>query len=140
MIVGPHSIVLDAEALSALADDGRQMQAWATVARRTDSTLHTSAVTLAETTDGSARDARVRRAAKALRVEEVTEEIGYTAGRLRAGAASSRRMVRDLTVDAVVAATALSLHGPVIVLTTDDGDLELLLAGTPVQVEKIARR
>ena len=140
MIVGPHSILLAAEALSALADDGRQMQAWATVARRTDSTLHTSAVTLAETADGTARDARVRRAAKALRVEEVTEEIGYTAGRLRAGAASSRRKVRDLTVDAVVAATALALHGPVVVLTTDDGDLELLLADTGVKVEKVSKR
>lgn len=60
MIVGPHSILLDSEALSALAAQGRQMQAWATVARRTDSTLHASAVTLAEVTDGSPRDAQVR--------------------------------------------------------------------------------
>jgi predicted nucleic acid-binding protein len=139
VIVGPHSILLDSEALSAFADDGRQMQAWATVARRTDSTLHTSAVTLAEVTDGTARDARVRRAANALRVEEVTEEIGYNAGRLRASAAS-RRKARDMTVDAVVAATALALHGPVVVLTTDDGDLELLLADTRVKVERVGKR
>lgn len=140
MIVGPHSILLDSEALSVLADDGRQMQAWATVARRTDSTLHASAVTLAEVTDGTARDARVRRAAKALRVEEVTEGIGYSAGRLRADAASARRKARDMTVDAVVAATAQSLRGPVVVLTTDDGDLELLLADTEVKVERIGKR
>ncbi|MGW2094950.1 PIN domain-containing protein [Promicromonospora sukumoe] len=140
MIVGPHSILLDSEALSALADDGRQMQAWAIVARRTDSTLHASAVTLAEVTDGTARDARVRRAAKALRVEEVTTEIGYDAGRLRASAASSRRKARDLTVDAVVAATALALRGPVVVLTGDDGDLDLLLDGTQVKVERVGKR
>ncbi len=140
MIVGPHSILLDSEALSALADDGRQMQAWATVARRTDSTLHASAVTLAEVTDGTARDVRVRRAAKALRVEEVTEEIGYVAGRLRADAASARRKARDMTVDAVVAATALSFRGPVVVLTTDGGDLELLLADNQVKVERIGKR
>jgi predicted nucleic acid-binding protein len=140
VIVVPHSILLDSEALSALADHGRQMQAWATVARRTDSTLHTSALTLAEVTDGTARDARVRHAAKALRVEEVTEEIGYGAGRLRASGASSRRKTRDMTVDAVVAATALALHGPVVVLTSDDGDLDLLLADTPVKVERVGTR
>jgi predicted nucleic acid-binding protein len=97
-------------------------------------------VTLAEVTDGTARDARVRRAAKTLRVEEVTAEIGYSAGRLRAGASSSRRKARDMTVDAVVAATALALHGPVVVLTTDDGDLDLLLADTRVKVERVGKR
>lgn len=140
MIVGPHSILLDSEALSALAAQGRQMQAWATVARRTDSTLHASAVTLAEVTDGSPRDAQVRRVVKALRVEDVTEEIGYNAGRRRAVAASARRKARDLTVDAVVAATALSFRRPAVALTTDDSDLELLLADTGVKVERVGKR
>jgi predicted nucleic acid-binding protein len=98
-----------------------------------------SAITLAEVTDGTARDARVRRAAKALRVEEATAEIGHDAGRLRAGAASPRRKARDMTVDAVVAATALALRGPVVVLTADDGDLDLLLDGTPVKVERVGK-
>lgn len=97
-------------------------------------------VTLAEVTDGSARDAGVRRAAEALRVEPVTEEIGHGAGRLRAAAAASRRKARDMTVDAVVAATALALRGPVVVLTADDGDLDLLLADTRVKVEKVGKR
>ena len=64
MIVRPQSILLDAEALSALAAGERRMQAWATVARRTDSVLYASAATLAETTDGSPRDAEVRRASQ----------------------------------------------------------------------------
>lgn len=137
MILRPHSILLDAEALSALAADERRMQAWATVAHRTDSTLHTSTLTLAEATDGSPRDANVRRVSKAIRLEPVNEAIGYRAGRLRSAAASARRKPRDLTVDAVVAATALTLAEPVVVLTADPGDLRLLLASTDVTVERL---
>lgn len=139
MIVRPHAFLLDAESLSALAADDRRMQAWATVARRTDSTLHASTVTIAEVTDGRSRDVAVRRIVKAIRLEVVTEDIGFRAGRLRAAAASGRRKPTDLTVDAVVAATALSLPAPVVVLTSDPGDLRLLLAGTSVEVEGIGR-
>ena len=135
MIVRPHSILLDAEAFSALGDGDRRMQAWAAVARRTDSVLHASTVTLTEITDGTPRDVRVRCAAKAVRLHEVTEDIGYRAGGLRAGAMTSRLKTRDLTVDSIVAATALELPSPVIVLTSDVADLRLLLAGTAVRVE-----
>ncbi len=139
MIVRPHSILLDAEALSALAAGDRAMQAWATVARRIDATLYASTVTLAEVADGSARDAGLRRAVKAVRLVDVTSEIGFNAGRLRAGAASTRRKLRDLTVDSVVAATATTLREPIVVLTSDPNDLELLLVGTPVTVEAVRR-
>ncbi len=137
MIVRPHSILLDAEAFSALADGDRRMQAWATVARRTDSVLHASTVTLAEITDGTSRDVRVRRAAKAVRLHEVTEDIGYRAGGLRAGAMTSRSKPRDLIVDSIVAATALELPLPVIVLTSDVADLRLLLADSAIGIESI---
>lgn len=137
MIARPHSILLDAEALSALATASRSMQAWATVARRTDSVLYASAATLAEVTDGSSRDAGVRRAANALRLVPVTEEIGYRAGGLRASAAKGRRKARELTVDAIVAATALGLPPPVAVLTSDPDDLGLLLAVAVVRVEAL---
>ncbi|HKC28671.1 MAG TPA: PIN domain-containing protein [Jatrophihabitans sp.] len=134
-IVRPHSLLLDSEALSALAADDKRIQPWAAFARRTDSTFHTSTVTLAEVTDGSARDANVRRVVKAVRLEDASAEIGYAAGALRAAAAKSRRKARDLTVDAVVAATALSLPAPVVVLTSDDSDLALLLQNTPVRID-----
>lgn len=42
-----------------------------------------------------------------------------------------------MTVDAVVAATALAVPGPAVVLTSDGADLRLLLAGTDVRVEVI---
>lgn len=140
MIVRPHAFLLDAEALSGLALGERAMQAWATMVRRTDSTLHASTITLTEVTDGRTRDAAVRRIVKAVRLVDVTEQIGFAAGRLRAGAISARRKPRDLTIDAVVAATALALPSPVVVLTSDPGDLRLLLAGTSVLVvEAIGR-
>lgn len=137
MIVRPHSILLDTAALSAFASGERSMQAWATVARRTDSSLHASTVTLTEVTDGTSRDADVRRAVKAIRLQPVTAEIGYRAGSLRAGAATSRRKPRDLTVDAIVAATALALPAPVVVLTSDPDDLLRLLAASHIRVERI---
>jgi len=137
VIVRPYSIILDAEALSLLAAGARRMQAWVTVARRTDSILYASALTLAEVTDGTARDALVRRAMGAVRVEPVGVEIGYAAGRLRARASKIRRKHRNLTVDAVVAATALTLPAPTLVLTSDADDLTLLLADSAVRVESI---
>ncbi len=80
MIIRPHSILLDSEALSALAAYARSMQAWATVARRKP---------------------------------------------------------RDLTVAALVAATAFALPAPLVILTSDPADLDVLLSGTPVQIEKV---
>ena len=137
MIVRPHSMLLDAEALSALARDDRGMQAWATFAKRTDSIIYACCLTLVEVTDGTARDAAVRRAVKAVRLVDVDPEIGYRAGELRAAVAASRRKLRDLTVDAVVAATALTLPSPVVVLTSDPDDLRLLLADHDVRVEAL---
>lgn len=133
-----YSFVLDCEALSAAARANRVMQPWLELARRTDSVLYVSALTLAEATDGTADDVRVRRMLKATRVIPVTEPIGYEAGRLRRSATSARRKARDLTVDAVVAATALAIPDPaVVILTGDPDDLSLLTQGTSIAVEPI---
>ncbi|GAA4399439.1 hypothetical protein [Tsukamurella soli] len=137
MIVVPRSILLDAEPLSALAAGARTMQAWAAVARRTDAVLYASTVTLAEVADGSQRDVHLRQIVKAVRLTDVDPHLGFTAGRLRPAAASAPRKARDLTVDSVVAATATTLPPPVVVLTSDPHDLELLLSGTEIAVERI---
>ena len=51
---------------------------------------------------------------------------------------SSRpRHNRDTSVDAVIAATALILHPPVVVLTSDKPDFDLLLEGTGIVVEHL---
>lgn len=138
MIARPHSILLDSDALSSLVAGERRMQAWASVARHTDSVLYASTAVLAEVADGSARDANLRRIIKAIRFIEVSLEIGLAAGRLRATAATNRRKPRDLTVDSLVAATALGLPGPVVVLTSDPADFGLLLVDTGIKVEAIS--
>jgi len=137
MIAVPHSIVLDAQALSLYAESSAAMYPWIAAALRTNSTLHISTVTLAETTDGTARDANVRRVVKNMNRIHVSESIAYEAGRLRAKAIGSRRKPRDVTIDALVASTALSLRPPVIVLTSDEYDMTLLLEGTGVHVYKV---
>ncbi|MDR0482971.1 MAG: PIN domain-containing protein [Cellulomonadaceae bacterium] len=133
----PHSIVLDSTALAEAAADSPAMYPWLTWARRSDSSIYISAATLAETTDGSPRDARIHRIAKAIEVVPVSSEIGFAAGRLRAIGATTRAKPRDLTVDALVAATACHVRPPAVVLTSDVKDLERILVGTGVLVRAV---
>ncbi|HEY9555200.1 MAG TPA: PIN domain-containing protein, partial [Acidimicrobiales bacterium] len=83
------------------------------------------AVVVAETVRGAAADAPVNRVVKAVgEVDDVTEAIGRTAGRLLGEAGSSS------TVDAIVVATAVEAAGAVI-LTGDPSDLGALAARQP---------
>jgi len=123
------TLLLDADALSSLARSAPSVQPWLAVVAAGRAVMHVSAATLAEAVDGSARDAAVHRVVNSeLTCEPVTEGIGYAAGQLRAGAAASRRKPRELTVDALVVATACTLPRPVVILTSDTGDIDLLLA------------
>ncbi|MCL2468457.1 MAG: twitching motility protein PilT [Micrococcales bacterium] len=134
------SVLLDAHGLSALATDAAAMRTWLALVKRTGSELYVSTVTIAEATDGTSRDVNVRRALKGVNPPiPPSEPIAFEAGRLRAAATASRRKPRDLTIDALVAATALTLRPPVVVLTSDTPDLDLLLAGTSVQVRSLAQ-
>lgn len=138
MITVPCSVLLDAEAVSALASQSLRIYPWLAAVAQTGSTLYVSAATLAETTDGTARDANVRCvvASHAI-VRPVDQQVGFSAGRLRAAASRGRKKPRDLTIDALVAATALTLQPPVIVLTADVGDFAALLEGAAVRVHSI---
>ena len=131
----PRSILFDAQALTLLAQKAQRVHAWTTYAESIYARLYISSLTFAETTDGSARDANVRRAIKPLITRPVTDEIALRAGALRAS--TTRRKPRNLTVDAVVAATALTLPSPVVVLTGDPDDLRLLLVDTHIMVEPV---
>ena len=121
------SFLLDSEALSALARQTLEMQEWVTYARRRNFAIFVSAATLDEVLDGSARDAAVYRVLKPLTILPVTAEIGGAAGKLRKVASSLRSKPRDLTVDAIVAATAFTLSRPVVILTSDSSDFHLML-------------
>jgi predicted nucleic acid-binding protein len=136
MIGFPRSIILDATALSEFADRTAAARKWFTFTLKAKAAVYVSAVTLAEATDGSAQDARVHRQLNEARVKDTTAEIGFRAGQLRA-AAGSRRKKRDLTVDAIVAATARTLPSPVLIITGDPADMKLLTAGSDVRVAPI---
>lgn len=129
-------VFLDAEALTAYARGARHFVPLAIASERLDAELHASALTLAEVTDGSGRDVVIRRVASAIEIHDTTAAIGFEAGRLRARTARGRRKARDLTVDAVVAASAVAARATV-VLTSDLADLERLLEGMGVRVEPI---
>ncbi len=76
-----------------------------------------SAVTVTETLRGTGRDVPVRMIVKRAQVVPVDEAVAVEAGRLLG------RTDRNDTVDALVAVTAGRLAGPVVLLTSNPGDL-----------------
>jgi predicted nucleic acid-binding protein len=124
-------LTLDSGVLSALAEGDRRGRANLEAARRHDVEVVVPAVVLAESTTGQGpRDARVNLVIGGCRVAPTTEHIARRAAALR-----HRARRPDLTVDAMVVATA-ELVGGAALLTSDPGDCQLLAAGTGVRVEE----
>jgi len=118
------ALVLDSEGLSKLAAGDQRARAYFETARKRGARVVVSAVTLTEVLRGGPRDALVHRALSRIIVLPVTPELGRGAGELlgRNGLSGHR-----CTIDAVVAATALELPRPVLVLTSDPDDLNRLV-------------
>ncbi len=129
----PRTVVLDAEALAALAQRRLGMAERLEAARRGDHRVVIPAVVIAEVMSGSADDASVWHVLRRVPVIDLDASIAARAGALRVRAERVRRKKRDLTVDAIVAATALRV-APAAVLTGDVHDLDLLLEGEDVRV------
>ena len=127
----PRTIVLDAEAVSALARGQHGVAELLEAALRTRSRAVIPSVVLAEVMTGAPADAAIWRVANRIPVIPIDSALAATAGRLREQAESVRREKRDLTVDAIVAAVAASV-APATVATSDIDDLTLLLAGSDV--------
>jgi hypothetical protein len=83
----------------------------------------TSAAILAEAFRGSPRDAGLYRILRGVVVEPVSQAIGEQAGKL-IGAAN---LGSGQAVDAILIATALSEAGPIVIATSDLGDLTALV-------------
>jgi predicted nucleic acid-binding protein len=83
-----------------------------------------SAITLTEVLRGGRRDAAVHRVLSRITVVPVSRELARHAGELlgATGLAGHR-----CAIDAVVAATALALERPVVLLTSDPDDLTRLV-------------
>jgi predicted nucleic acid-binding protein len=121
------TIVLDSQGLFKAATSRDLMRRLAAAEKRR-ALIVVSAAVLAEVLSGHPRDAAVHRVLSRFVVVPVNEELGVQAGRLR-GAAGFTGGAQ--AIDAIVAATACHLEPPVVVMTSDVGDLTKLTADHP---------
>lgn len=130
------TLVLDADGLSKFADGNRRVAAVIKAAFTRDARVIISAVTIAEVLRHPSRDANLNRVLKRLTAVEVDVAVARAAGELL-GKTNTQGTPGNPTVDAVVAATAISADGPTLVLTSDPKDLIRLLDGTKIRVESV---
>ena len=118
------TLVLDSEGLSKLAAGDSRARAHLETAIARRARVVTSALTLTEVLRGGPRDAAVHRALSRITVVPVSPGLGRHAGELlgATGLPGNR-----CAVNAVVAATALERERPVVLLTSDPGDLSRLV-------------
>lgn len=129
-------LILDSEAVSALAEKRTGMAERLAAAQQADHRVLIPAVVLAEVATGAPTDAAIWRVLGTIPTLDLPEGVAMRAGALRARAERVRRKKRDLTVDAIVAATAVEL-APSVVITADKSDLELLVDGFDVKVSLV---
>lgn len=122
-----RTLVLDSEGVSKLAVDDPMVMPHILEARKRQAPVVTSAVTLTEVLRGSSRDAGVHRVLKKVDVVPLTRELGRSAGELL-GASG---LPATASIDAMVVATALVQQRPVMILTSDPGDLSTLVGEAP---------
>lgn len=118
------ALVLDSEGLVKLSAGDRKARAFLETARERGARVIVSAVTLTEVLRGGPRDAPVHRVLSRITVRPVTEDLGRRAGELLGDVGMSGHRC---AIDAMVAATALELPRPVVLLTSDPDDLGRLV-------------
>jgi predicted nucleic acid-binding protein len=122
--VAGGTLVLDGEGLSKLAAGDARVRGYLDSARARGAQVAVSAVTLTEALRGGPRDAAVHRVLARIAVVPVTAAIARRAGELLGTTGLSGHRC---AIDAVVAATALNLERPVVLLTSDPDDMNRLL-------------
>lgn len=123
-VAAAGTLVLDSEGLSKLASGDGRVRGYYESARARGALAAVSAITLTEVLRGDPRDAAVHRVLSRILVHPVSSEIARTAGELLGAAGLSGHRC---AIDAVVAATALRVVRPVVVLTSDPDDLNKLV-------------
>lgn len=121
------TLVLDSEGLSKLAAGDARTHAYLDSARVRRARVAASAITLTEVLRGGPRDAAVHRVLSRITVVPVTAQIARRAGELLGATGLSGHRC---AIDAVVAATALGLERPVVLLTSDPDDMNRLVEET----------
>lgn len=129
-------LILDTEAVSALAGKRKGMAERLAAAQQADHRVLIPAVVLAEVATGAPTDASIWHVLGKIPTLDLPQGVAMRAGALRGRAERVRRKRRDLTVDAIVAATAVEL-APSVVITADKSDLELLVDGFDVKVSEV---
>ena len=129
-------MILDAEAVSALAEKRKGMAERLAAAQRADHRVLIPAVILAEVATGAPSDAAIWHILGKIPTVDLPQSVAMRAGALRTRAEKVRRKKRDLTVDVIVAATAVEL-APSVVITVDKSDLERLVDGFDVKVSAL---
>jgi predicted nucleic acid-binding protein len=121
---GGGTLILDSDGLVKLSSGDDKARGFLAIARERGARVIVSAVTLAEVLRGGPRDAPVYRVLSRIVVHPVSPELGRLAGELlgSTGIAGHR-----CAIDAVVAATALTLPRPVVLVTSDPRDLTTLV-------------
>lgn len=117
------TLILDSEGLSKLATGNARVRTYLETAHRRGARVVVSAMTLAEVLRGGARDAPVHRVLSRIVTVPVGPELGRAAGELRGATGMSGH---QCAIDSVVAATALVMARPVVLLTSDPDDLSRL--------------
>ena len=123
-IAAGGTLVLDSEGLAKLAAGDARTRGYLGSARARGALVAVSAITLTEALRGGPRDAAVHRVLSRITVVPVSPEIARRGGELlgQTGLSGHR-----CAIDAVVAATALELQRPVVLLTSDPDDLNRLV-------------
>ncbi len=130
------TLVLDAEGLVKLSNGDPRALSRAKKAHDRNAVVVTAATTLTEVMRGGRRDAPIHQVLRKVEVIGVTPEQGRAAGELlgRTGLSGHR-----CALDAVLATIALAQPRPVVLLTSDTGDMTRLTEelGRPLR-ERIA--
>jgi predicted nucleic acid-binding protein len=127
------TVVLDSEALAAAARGHRGMRVTLAAAKANGQLVLVPTVVLAEVLTGAAADAAVWHVVGRIGTRDLTTAIAARAAALRNLADKTRRKRRDMTVDAIVMATAEAV-APAALVTGDPGDMSLLLGDVDVRV------
>lgn len=115
-----RSLVLDSEALSLLLRNDRGMAARIEASRQAGIPVLVSALTIVEAVHGKTDLGRLKWVLSRLRVEPVSQEDSLAAVALLQDAGGLHG--HKYAIDALVAALALRIPAPVIVLTSDRDD------------------
>jgi predicted nucleic acid-binding protein len=118
------TLVLDSEGLSKLAAGDLRTRGYLDSAREKSARVAVSAITLTEALRGGPRDAAVHRARSRIIVIPVTGAIARRAGELLGATGLNGHRC---AIDAVVAAIALEMERPVVLLTSGPDDLNKLV-------------